>query len=97
MTCIVALKENGKVYIGGDCAGSDQSFTHSRKDPKVFKRGKFLIGFTSSFRMGQLLMHTLKVDPQSSIECIGATIQTDYQFMCTTFVNADRECLKKGG
>lgn len=57
MTCIVGLKTPKCVLIGGDaCAGN--SATYSRfvcKHPKVFYNGPFLIGYTSSFRMGQIL------------------------------------------
>src|ERR1017187_9708964 len=67
MTCIVGLEHDGKVWMGGDAASTDSNGTdqvrHAR--PKVFtvNRGSgtdaFLIGFTSSFRMGQLLQYSL--------------------------------------
>jgi hypothetical protein len=55
MTCIVGIVENGKVYMGGDAAGVNGYSVRVRKDPKLFKVGEFLFGYTSSFRMGQLL------------------------------------------
>lgn len=90
MTCIVGIKGPKGVIIGGDSAGSAGHFTHSRKDPKVFKTGEFLMGFTSSFRMGQLLNCSLSVSEQTSK-------QDDYNFMVTTFIDAVRDCLKDGG
>jgi ATP-dependent protease HslVU (ClpYQ) peptidase subunit len=58
MTCIVGIidKENNRILIGGDSAGSGMNIIITRKDPKVFKNKKFIIGFTTSFRMGQILM-----------------------------------------
>lgn len=90
MTCIVGLEYKGKVYIGGDSAGVSGLSIRIRSDTKVFKRGPFIMGFTSSFRMGQLLMYKLNVSKQTRN-------QTDYQYMVTTFIDAVRECLKNGG
>ena len=55
MTCIVGLVHKKKVYMGGDSAGVGGLDLSVRADPKVFKNGPFLIGFTTSFRMGQIL------------------------------------------
>lgn len=55
MTCIVGLVENNKVYIGGDSAGVAGLSLMKRADEKVFKKDEFIFGFTSSFRMGQLI------------------------------------------
>lgn len=41
--------------MGGDSAGVAGWDLTIRADPKVFWNGDFLIGFTSSFRMGQVL------------------------------------------
>lgn len=92
MTCIVGIVHDGTVYIGGDSAGVDSSrlMLVSREDRKVFRNGEFLMGFTSSFRMGQLLAHALtppKRHPDKDV----------YAFMVTDFVNAVRQCLKDGG
>jgi ATP-dependent protease HslVU (ClpYQ) peptidase subunit len=58
--------------------------------PKVFRRGRFLIGYTTSFRMGQLLEHYLVVPPQHSDE-------SDSHYMVTKFVEAVRKLLKEKG
>ncbi len=55
MTCIVGLEHNNSVYIGGDSLGSTSGVTIVRQDKKVFHNGETLIGFTSSYRMGQLV------------------------------------------
>ena len=59
MTCIVALIDGNKVYMGGDAAASDEKsgLVFQRTDPKVFKVGQYGIGFVDSFRMGQILQY----------------------------------------
>ena len=61
-----------------------------RADEKVFQNGEFLMGFTTSFRMGQLLRYSLKPPRRHPDDEIN-------QFMVVTFTNAVRECLKAGG
>lgn len=91
MTCIVALKHGDKIYMGADSAGTNDSFrTVTRKDPKIYKVGDMLVGFTSSFRMGQLLGYSLIVPPHDP------KIET-YEWMVTDFINAVRRCLSSGG
>lgn len=57
MTCIVGVAKDGKVYVGADSCGSDGYSKHVHNKPKVFTVGDFIIGYTSSFRMGQILEH----------------------------------------
>ena len=91
MTCIVGLVENGTVYLGGDSAGVNGSLHLTvRADPKVFRNGPCLIGYTSSFRMGQLLRY--KLEPPL---CAPATDPLEY--LATSFVDAVRGTLKAGG
>ena len=88
MTCIVGLEYDGKVYMGGDseaASGWDMTVVDS---PKVFKNDKFLIGYTSSFRMGQLLEYTLDV-PENKLD-------DDKKYLITEFIPAVRSCLKDG-
>lgn len=62
-----------------------------RKDPKRFHVGPYLIGFTYSFRMGQVLRHVFKPPPppkrSSQVE----------RFMVVDFVDALRASLKASG
>lgn len=89
MTCIVGWVEEDKrkgtreVWIGGDSAGINCSSLNYRirKDEKVFRNGEFLFGFTSSFRMGQLLRYSF-VPPEQSKN------KSDYEYMCTDFVDS---------
>jgi len=93
MTCIVGWldKHNKTAYIGGDSASVNNSYDiHIRKDVKVFQKGKMLIGYTSSFRMGQLLRFELKIP----IHPRGKDI---YEYMCTDFIEAVRILFKNKG
>lgn len=91
MTCIVGLEHAGKVYLGGDSAGVGGYRLAVMAEPKVFKRGKFVIGYTTSFRMGQLLQHTLKPPKWD------ATWEGNLQgFMVSRFIPAVRNCLREG-
>jgi ATP-dependent protease HslVU (ClpYQ) peptidase subunit len=91
MTCIVALKHDGRVYMGADSAGVGGWYNKSnRMDPKVYRVGQMLVGFTTSFRMGQLLGYSLSLPhhhPDVTVE----------KYMATSFIDAVRSCLKTGG
>ena len=90
MTCIAAIAEKGKVYIGADSAGVADFDLTVRADEKVFAKGSFVFGFTSSFRMGQLLRYKLVLPKQSPK-------MSDRLYMYTIFIDAVRKCLKEGG
>jgi len=90
MTCIAALVEGDTVYIGGDSAGVAGLSISIRSDEKVFQNGPFIMGFTSSFRMGQLLR--FKFDPPKQ-----TVHQDDYEYMVTDFVDAVRHCFSHNG
>lgn len=92
MTCIVGIvdKKNKTVILGADSAAISGIDIVVRKDPKIFRIGEFVIGCTSSFRMIQLLMFSLRlpeVKPKQDV----------YKYMCTDFINAVRECFREGG
>lgn len=90
MTCIVGLVHDGTVWIGGDSAGVSGWALTVRADEKVFTNGPFVMGFTSSFRMGQLLRYNLEVPRRTR------RVSVD-EFMHTVFVDAVRKTLKDGG
>ena len=90
MTCIVGLVHEGTVFIGGDSAGVAGLSLVVRADEKVFRNGDFLMGFTTSFRMGQLLRYNLEPPRRHPDDDI-------HQYMVVDFVNAVRSCLKTGG
>jgi len=88
VTAIVGLVHGKSVFIGGDSAGVDDLCLTVRADTKVFRKDQYLFGFTTSFRMGQLIRYSLRPPkPKGEIE----------KFMATKFVDALRDCLKTGG
>lgn len=95
MTCIVALIDGEKVFMGGDSAASDEKsgLIFSRTDPKVFKVGQFGIGFTDSFRMGQILQYSWK-PPVYTPTKNNSNLD---KFMRTKFVESVKEAFQEGG
>lgn len=90
MTCIAGWVEGDRVWLGGDSAGVAGLDLVVRKDAKVFVTGEYVMGFTSSFRMGQLLRYKLIVPeftPDGNRDA----------FMATVFIDAVRKCLGDGG
>jgi ATP-dependent protease HslVU (ClpYQ) peptidase subunit len=90
MTCIVGLVDKGRVYIGGDSAGVAGLSVSIRADEKVFANGPFIMGFTTSFRMGQLLRYKLEPAAQT-------IKQGDMEYMVTSFIDSVRKCFTDNG
>lgn len=90
MTCIVGFVEGDTIWMGGDSAGVSGWDLVIRADQKVFRNGPMVLGFTTSFRMGQLLRHALTIPDRP------ASMDLD-KYMVTVFVDAVRECLKSKG
>lgn len=90
MTCIVGLVENGTVMIGGDSAGVAGYHVQLRADEKVFRNGEFIFGFTSSFRMGQLLRWKFVPPPLEKGE-------SEEKYLHTRWIDGVIELLKNNG
>lgn len=84
MTAIAALVDKGKIYIGGDSAGVAGLAISIRADEKVFVNSQCIIGFTTSFRMGQLLQYKF-VPPKQKRNT------SDMQYMVVDFIDAVRK------
>lgn len=95
MTCIVGLEHKGKVFVGGDSAGTAGYYLTIRADEKVWANGGFAFGFTSSFRMGQLLRYKLTLALERHE--VAADPEAEFKFMATAFVDGVRKVLKDGG
>jgi hypothetical protein len=95
MTCIVALINENKVFLGGDAAASDDKsgLIFQRTDPKVFKVGQFGIGFVDSFRMGQILQYSWT--PPIYKPTVG--YRNLDKFLRTRFVESVKEAFKENG
>lgn len=68
MTCIVGMLRDGAVFMAGDHIGTDGYDVEVQKRSKVFRNGEFVIGYTDSFRMGQLLEHVWE-PPKKPKDC----------------------------
>ena len=90
MTCIVGYVDGNDIYMGGDRAGVGGYSLRVRDDTKVFRTGDFVFGYTSSFRMGQLIR--FKFSPPKHHPDV-----EDFAYMCTSFIDTLRECLRDGG
>lgn len=91
MTCIVGIAFNGKVYIGGDTLGSDGFRKGVYDRPKVFKNNDFIIGYTTSYRMGQLLEASFIPPERLSSE------KDDFIYIVNRVIPAIKSCLSRGG
>lgn len=90
MTCIAGLVSGGSVYLGADSAGIAGWSLTVRADKKIFRNGPFLMGFTSSFRMGQILaFNFVPPTPRQNID--------PFVYMATEFVDGARQAMKVGG
>ncbi|MDY0314749.1 MAG: hypothetical protein RBR32_06700 [Bacteroidales bacterium] len=91
MTCVIGMIDNGNIYMGADSAGTNGRFQQRiRVDEKVFIKDEMIFGFTSSFRMGQLLRYQLNIPEHSQKKNLMTYMNTD-------FIEAVRKCLKDYG
>ena len=94
MTCIVGLIHNGVTYIGGDSLGSNGYSKTVRQDKKVFKlkdTDSAILGYTSSFRMGQLLMYASGLIDKRDEPNI------DHEYLVTQFIPNVTNLFENGG
>jgi len=90
LTCIVGVKHREGVVMGADSYAGWETSGSTRHDPKLGRVGAYGIGFTTSYRMGQLLLYGF--DPPRP------PFRGDLQeFMVTVFVEAVRTRLRAGG
>lgn len=90
MTCIIGFVENDKVWVGGDSCASTSRSKILVREPKVFQNGEFVFGVAGSFRVMQLLQYSFSAPAQRSEE-------TDMEYMVTRFIDALKDCLRRGG
>lgn len=76
MTCIVGWTNGKNVYMSGDLMGSSEIQCSRVTHQKVFKREIFinkirselLIGYTTSFAMGQMLEHHFEIPDMNELD-----------------------------
>jgi len=93
MTCIVAISDGQTVLLGGDSAGVGGRELRLRADSKVFRRGSYVIGFTTSFRMGQILRYETELPEPPP----GLGVEELERFVVTHFVPAVRQSFEDHG
>lgn len=89
MTCIIGLKYEGEVFLCGDRMGSAGNRLSRRINPKVFEKDGMVIGYTSSFRMGDIIRHLFKVPKHDEVES-----GSEYAYMVKKFVPGLITCFK---
>jgi ATP-dependent protease HslVU (ClpYQ) peptidase subunit len=89
MTCIVAVKHDQNIFMGGDRCLSDyeSSFYMPTTDPKIFKKDNMIIGYAGSVRMGKVIKYDFE-PPKSNTRDLD-------KYMNIDFISALRECLEK--
>ena len=101
MTCIVAIRDEKtkKTYMAGDSAGFDPwGRKLYRKDKKIFKiktimGQEIMMGFTTSYRMGQILQYSFKPSNYPVLAKPGEIMD----YMVNHFINGIRDCFKHNG
>lgn len=86
MTCIVVLIKNGDVYMGGDSFGGSSNSKNMYTRSKVFLKERFVVGYTSSFRMGQILEFDWEPPKQLN--------EDDYEYLVTKVVPSIQKIFK---
>jgi hypothetical protein len=90
VTVIAGLVDGDTVVIGGDSAGLAGWSLSLRADTKVFTNGPYVIGFSESFRLGQLMRHAFNAP------ALPTDVDVD-RFMVTTWIDGLRSTLKSSG
>lgn len=92
MTLIIAFKHKDSVILAGDKMGSDGFTKDINKKPKIFKlTGEdttVYVGYTSSFRFGQLLEYMAIPRKAPNID--------EYEYMVKHFIPEMRNKLEQG-
>ena len=89
MTCIAGIVRSGVVYLAGDSAAVSGYQLKTRRDEKVFVSGQYVVGYTTSFRMGQVLRYSFTPPKPLGDDLHG--------FLCTEFVDRLRSTFKNAG
>lgn len=89
MTCIVAIKENGKLYFGADSylSESDSDIAYPMKSPKVFRNGDFIFAYCGSVRAGKVFQYDLEL-PTPDLENLD-------KYMNKEFITALMDCAER--
>lgn len=93
MSCVVAVIQDGVIYMGGDSLAIDDDSNQTVvKDEKVFYktvglRQKMLMGFCGNYRIGNIMKHTFRCPKRLSNDTIE-------QYVYDRFIVALKEAVK---
>lgn len=90
MTCIVGIEKEGCIVLGGDRAASTPMSVIESGRSKVFTKGPFVIGYSGSFRVGQVIEHLMGIPPHHPEA-------TDLEYLVGGLIEHIRFCLKSSG
>jgi ATP-dependent protease HslVU (ClpYQ) peptidase subunit len=90
MTCIVAVKQGGQVFMGADSCASDGFTFITDVDDKIYKLGDFIIGSAGSVRVKDVFQYNITIPENLNIDNIEKFIRVD-------FVTAYRKILEEHG
>lgn len=63
MTCIVAISDGKRVYMGGERGNSDTYTIVSSTAPKIFECGSYLIGYAGNSGISQAVIYNFEFPP----------------------------------
>lgn len=87
MTAIVALEYKNHIYMGSDSAASNEIHIDKIDRPKIIERKNILIGYSSSFRVGQVIENFFDF----------TTIRKSEKYLYTRFIQELRYIFEENG
>jgi ATP-dependent protease HslVU (ClpYQ) peptidase subunit len=104
MTCIAGfVSDNGDIWMGGDSIGVLGGSYVIVRDPKVFVKGNMIFGFTSSFRMGDILRYDFDIPEHSKSLSTDEYLRSVFlvslikQYSERKFLNVGEDSVASGG
>lgn len=97
MTIIIGYTDGKNIDMIADGGAVNDTIIQNIAHPKIFKiivgKHEMLIGYTTSFRMGQLLQFYI----EEELSCRILDENNVYRFLCTEFIQAVRIIFKEHG
>lgn len=90
VTCVVALKHKGKVYMGADSCSFEESLSLPVRTPKIARFGPVLIGQAGDWRPLQVLRYETQLP-------LPTRRKDAFDYVAGTLIPAMREAFKKAG
>ena len=87
MTCIVAIKDQGKLYFGADSHLSEKDYSFAMRSPKIYRKGPFVFGYSGSVRAGKVFQYDLQLPPVDYLNLD--------RYMNSEFITALMDCAER--